>query len=117
MVRYEMSLKSLINDVGYISIDEVVNAIHQHIGLDEPIETAETILIGILEKHINENKGDITIYENEYKVWQPINEIIDAYQETYTLKNDKLMQHYFSKIDVVKKAIKDMRYKRDDIPF
>ncbi|WII94572.1 hypothetical protein LU276_05940 [Moraxella haemolytica] len=108
-----MSLKSLINDIGYISIDEVVNAIHQHIGLDEQIETAEAILIDILEKHIDENKGDITIYENEYKVWQPIDERIGGFQEIYTLKNG---QTFYYKIDIIKKAIMSMRYHRN-VPF
>lgn len=67
-----MGLINLLDEVGYISFDDMVNAIHQHIGLDKDIEMAENILLHILDKHIQPHEETIKIYNNIQNVWQEL---------------------------------------------
>lgn len=67
-----MGLINLLDEVGYISFDDMVNAIHRHIGLDKDIEIAENILLHILDKHIQLHEETITIYNNIQNVWQEL---------------------------------------------
>lgn len=122
-----MSLLNIINDIGYISFDETVNAIHQHIGLDKDIEIAEQILLNILEGNIAERpeyKG-IELYNSRYGVWGTFEVVQDYSKNKYFRVQAQDRSHYDvfftinKKQEILADIMRERKQEREcmDLPF
>lgn len=60
------NLLSVFSDSDYISVNDVIHAIHRHIGLDKDISMAEDIFLSIL------NKEQSKIYSKPPRIYQKI---------------------------------------------
>lgn len=122
------NLLSVIHDSDYISINDVIYAIHQHIGLDKDISVAEDILLSILNKNnphpsswgISKSWG-LPIYQKINGLWQEIKEnehgLIEIKEKEAYRNHDRC--HYFNNnYEVVGFIVSKIQEEReDDLPF
>ena len=108
-------LYSLLDESHIVSLDEVINAIHRHIGNDKDIKEAELILGNIFFKLLEQGNPDLDLFYKGFGLWKPL---LKNEHGRYAVTDKYSYQYYqYENFYLLLIALLKERQEYRDLPF